>query len=59
MRHVLRISCALDHRTALGRSEAPMPMIDELTTCVVETGAPNWEAVKMTAARGQLRVEGV
>ena len=29
---VLTISLALVQRTALGRSEAPMPMIDELTT---------------------------
>jgi len=47
---VLTISLALPQRTALGRSEAPIPMIDELTTWVVETGAPIIEAPKITEA---------
>ena len=37
-------------RTALGRSEAPMPMMDEATTWVVETGAPNIDELKITPA---------
>jgi len=32
----------------LGRSEAPIPMMEELTTWVVETGAPTTEAAKIT-----------
>ncbi len=37
-------------RTARGRSEAPMPMIELATTWVVETGAPASEAARMTPA---------
>lgn len=50
MTQVLAMSRAFAHRTALGRSEEPMPMIEELTTWVVDTGAPNAEAPKMTRA---------
>ena len=50
MSHVLTISWALPHRTALGRSDEPMPMIAEETTWVVETGAPRADALRMTAA---------
>ena len=47
---VLTISLAFAQRTALGRSEAPIPIMEELTTCVVDTGAPITEAPKITAA---------
>jgi len=40
MIQVIAISPALPQRTARGRSEAPMPMIEVATTWVVETGAP-------------------
>ena len=46
---VLTISLAVFQRTALGRSEAPIPMMEELTTWVVDTGAPITEAAKITA----------
>ena len=48
--HVLRISTAFAHRTERGRSDDPIPIIDELTTCVVDTGAPVMDALRMTAA---------
>ena len=40
MIQVTAMSLALAQRTARGRSEAPMPMIEVATTCVVDTGAP-------------------
>ena len=51
MSHVSRISRAFVQRTALGRSDAPIPMMDELTTWVVDTGAPTMEAAKITDVR--------
>ena len=50
MTQVLRISRAFPQRTALGRSDAPIPIIDELTTCVVDTGAPIIDAANITDA---------
>ena len=50
MIQVLRISMAFAQRTDLGLSEEPMPIIEELTTCVVETGAPVMDAMKITPA---------
>ena len=47
---VVTISPALPQRTALGRSEVPMPRIAELVTWVVDTGAPMTAALKMIAA---------
>jgi len=47
---VIRISLALDQPTALGRSEAPIPINAELVTCVVDTGAPASAAVNMMLA---------
>ncbi len=47
--HVLTISFAVFQRTDFGRSEAPTPIIEELTTWVVETGAPITDAKKITA----------
>jgi hypothetical protein len=58
MTQVLTISLALAQRTALGRSEAPMPMMDELTTWVVDTGAPIMDALKITEAEVRLPVSG-
>jgi hypothetical protein len=55
---VLTISLALAQRTALGRSEAPTPMMDELTTWVVDTGAPIMDALKITEAEVRLPVSG-
>lgn len=37
-------------RTAETRWLAPTPMIEPLTTCVVETGKPKWEADIITDA---------
>ena len=50
MTQVMAMSFAFFQRTAFGRSEAPMPMIDVATTCVVDTGAPITDAVRMTIA---------
>ena len=50
MIQVVTISAALPQRTAFGRSEAPMPMMEEATTWVVETGAPNRDELKITLA---------
>jgi hypothetical protein len=36
-------------RTLFTRSAAPTPMMDELTTCVVLTGPPSKEALRITA----------
>jgi hypothetical protein len=48
--HVNKISLAFAQCTARGCSEAPMPMMAVLTTCVVETGPPNKDAPKITPA---------
>ena len=56
---VLTISLAVFQRTALGRSEAPIPIMEELTTWVVETGAPTIEAAEDHGPRGQLCVHCV
>ena len=50
MSQVVTISWALAQRTDFGRSDAPIPMIDELTTCVVDTGAPTTDAENITPA---------
>ena len=50
MIQVVTISFAFAQRTALGRSAAPIPMSAELTTWVVETGAPSMEALMITDA---------
>ena len=47
---VIAMSLAFFQRTARGRSEEPMPMIELPTTWVVDTGAPITDAVRMTAA---------
>jgi hypothetical protein len=47
---VMTISPALPQRTAFGRSDAPMPMMEEATTWVVETVAPNTDEAKITLA---------
>src|SRR5512137_61473 len=44
------ISCATPQRTLFTRSAEPTPMMDELTTWVVETGPPTSEAPRMTIA---------
>lgn len=44
------ISWATVQRTLFTLSAAPAPMIEELTTCVVLTGPPNSDAVKITTA---------
>jgi hypothetical protein len=59
MTQVMAMSLAFFQRTAFGRSEAPMPMIEVATTCVVDTGAPITDAVRMTSRRGQLRTQRV
>ena len=48
--HVLSISTAFAHLTERGFSEEPIPIIEELTTWVVDTGAPVSEALSITAA---------
>ena len=48
MIQVVAISWALLQRTARGRSDAPMPMMEVATTWVVDTGAPTREAAKIT-----------
>ncbi len=48
--HVNKISLAFAQCTARGCSDAPMPIMAVLTTCVVETGPPNKEAAKITPA---------
>jgi hypothetical protein len=53
--HLLTISLTVFQRTALGRSEAPIPMMEELTTWVVETGAPTNEAAKITTPEVSVR----
>jgi hypothetical protein len=50
MTQAVRISPATLQRTLLKRSEAPTPMIAELTTCEVLTGRPNSEAPMITNA---------
>ena len=47
---VTAISRAFVQRTALGRSDAPIPVMDDDTTCVVDTGAPMTDAIKITLA---------
>ena len=46
--HAVRISPATPQRTLPNRSDEPTPMIAELTTCVVLTGSPINEAVRIT-----------
>jgi hypothetical protein len=48
--HPLRMESATDQRTCFGRSAAPTPIREVVTTWVVEVGAPMREDQRMTAA---------
>jgi hypothetical protein len=45
-----RIERPTPHLTFFHRSAVPAPIIEELTTWVVDTGPPSIEAVRITAA---------
>jgi len=47
--HAVKMSAATPQRTLPNLSEAPMPIIAELTTCDVLTGNPTAEAERMTS----------
>ena len=47
--HAATISLATPQRTLPNLSDAPMPMIAELTTCDVLTGNPTADAERMTS----------
>src|SRR5689334_1136581 len=48
--HAHTMRSTTDQRIALKRLAAPTPMIDADTLCVVETGIPSTDAVRITAA---------
>lgn len=55
--HAKKISFNTDHLTLDTRSPAPAPMMDMLTTCVVLTGPPRKEEVKITTAEANCEVK--
>ena len=51
------MSPATDQRTALRRWVAPTPMTAEVTTCVVDTGAANTNAVMYSTDAAEISAE--